>query len=213
MNKIKFKICGIQNIKTIDCCIKNKVNFYGLIFYLKSPRNIKINDAKKIITYSNNKPIIPVGVFVNKPLYELIEIVKNLKLTYVQLHGSESSEYIANLKTNTKTKVIKNISLKNENDLKGIKDYFNADFLLFDYKPSSKDLPGGNAKKFDWQLLKKIKISKPWFISGGINIDNINEIKKYAIPYGIDISSGVEVSPGNKNINKINSLFKAYDSK
>jgi len=85
--------------------------------------------------------------------------------------------------------------------------------LLFDYKPSSKDLPGGNAKKFDWQLLKKIKISKPWFISGGINIDNINEIKKYAIPYGIDISSGVEVSPGNKNINKINSLFKAYDSK
>lgn len=213
MNKIKFKICGIKNIKTIDCCIKNKVNFYGLIFYLKSPRNIKINDAKKIITYSKNKPIIPVGVFVNKPLYELIEIVKNLKLTYVQLHGSESSEYITNLKTNTKTKVIKNISLKNENDLKGIKDFFNADFLLFDYKPSSKDLPGGNAKKFDWQLLKKIKISKPWFISGGININNINEIKKYAIPYGIDISSGVEVSLGNKNINKINSLFKAYDSK
>lgn len=213
MNKIKFKICGIKNIKTIDCCIKNKVNFYGLIFYLKSPRNIKINDAKKLITYSKNKPIIPVGVFVNKPLYELIEIVKNLKLTYVQLHGSENSEYITNLKTNTKTKIIKNISLKNENDLKGIKDYFNADFLLFDYKPSSKDLPGGNAKKFDWQLLKKIKTSKPWFISGGININNINEIKKYAIPYGIDISSGVEVSLGNKNINKINSLFKAYDSK
>jgi phosphoribosylanthranilate isomerase len=213
LNKIKFKICGIKNIKTIDCCIKNKVDFYGLIFYLKSPRSISINNAIKLIAYSQNKPIIPVGVFVNKPLYELIEIIKNLKLTYVQLHGSESSEYITNLKKNTKIKVIKNISVKNANDFKRIKDYFSADFLLFDYKPSNKDLPGGNAKKFDWQLLKKIKISKPWFISGGINIDNINEIKKYAIPYGIDISSGVEVILGNKNINKINSLFKIYDAK
>ena len=94
-----------------------------------------------------------------------------------------------------------------------IEKYPNADFLLFDYKPTAEELPGGNAKKFSWDLIKDIKTDQPWFLSGGISIKNINEIKNFAIPYGIDISSGVEVSPGNKSISKINSLFQFYDSK
>ncbi|HIA60028.1 MAG TPA: N-(5'-phosphoribosyl)anthranilate isomerase, partial [Pelagibacterales bacterium] len=75
------------------------------------------------------------------------------------------------------------------------------------------ELPGGNAKRFSWDLVKDIKTYKPWFLSGGININNINEIKNYAIPYGIDISSGVEASLGKKSISRINSLFQFYDSK
>ena len=89
----------------------------------------------------------------------------------------------------------------------------NADYFLFDYKPTKSELPGGNAKTFNWGLIKDIKINKPWFLSGGINSKNINNIKKYVIPYGIDISSGVEVSLGIKNNKKIISLIKKYETK
>ena len=72
-------------------------------------------------------------------------------------------------------------------------------------------MPGGNAKSFDWKLINNIFIGKPWFLSGGIDINNINEIINYAIPYGIDISSGVEVKLGIKSDEKISSLMKTYE--
>ena len=93
-------------------------------------------------------------------------------------------------------------------NLKKINDFSNADYFLFDYKPEINDLPGGNAKKFDWSLLQDVKINKPWFLSGGININNIEEIDKNLIPYGIDISSGVEEKPGIKSAEKINKLLE-----
>ena len=213
MSKLKFKICGVKNLEILDCCLANNVNFFGLIFYKKSPRNIEIKDAQKLIFYSKNKSISSVGVFVNEPITQLHNLLKKLKLDYIQLHGNEDKNYMSEIKKNNSIKIIKNISMNSKEDLLKIAKYPNADFLLFDYKPSEKELPGGNAKKFSWDLLKYIKTDQPWFLSGGININNINEIKNYAIPYGIDISSGVESSPGNKSINKINSLFQFYDSK
>lgn len=213
MRKLKFKICGIKDLKILDCCISNKVDFFGLIFYLKSPRNINLENAIKLTTYSNNKPISSVGVFVDEPISELQILLKKIKLDYIQLHGEEDPYYISNIKKNNSVKIIKVISINSKEDLTKIKEYPNADFILFDYKPSKDELPGGNSKKFSWNLIRNINIKQPWFLSGGINIQNINKIKNYAIPYGIDISSGVEVSEGNKGIDKINSLFKHYDSK
>jgi len=213
LSKLKFKICGIKNLKILDCCISNNVDFFGLVFYKKSPRNIEIKDAQKLISYSKNKSISSVGVFVNEPITKLQKILKILKLDYIQLHGNEDKNYMHEVKQNSSIKIIKNISVNSKEDLLKIEKYPNADFLLFDYKPTKEELPGGNAKKFSWDLIKYIKINQPWFLSGGINIKNINEIKNYAIPYGIDISSGVEASRGNKSINKINSLFRFYDSK
>ena len=129
------------------------------------------------------------------------------------MHGNEDKNYISEIKKKNSIKIIKNISVNSKEDLLKIEKYPNADFLLFDYKPTEEELPGGNAKRFSWDLVKDIKTYKPWFLSGGININNINEIKNYAIPYGIDISSGVEASLGKKSISKINSLFQFYDSK
>ena len=213
MNKLKFKICGVKDLIILNCCIKNNVDFFGLIFYKKSPRNIEINEAQKLIFYSKNKSISAVGVFVNEPITQLQNLLKKLKLDYIQLHGNEDAGYISEIKKNNSIKIIKNIPMNSKEDLLEIEKYPNADFLLFDYKPSKEELPGGNAKKFSWDLLKDIKTDQPWFLSGGINIKNINEIKNYTIPYGIDISSGVESSLGNKSTNKINSLFQYYGSK
>lgn len=129
------------------------------------------------------------------------------------MHGNEDKNYISEIKKKNSIKIIKNIAVNSKEDLLKIEKYPNADFLLFDYKPTEEELPGGNAKRFSWDLVKDIKTYKPWFLSGGINIKNINEIKNYAIPYGIDISSGVEASLGKKSISRINSLFQFYDSK
>jgi len=213
LNKSKIKICGINEIKIIDCCINNGIEYCGLIFYEKSPRFVNLELAKKIINYVYNKKIIPVGVFVNKPLNEIKKIIKKTCLKHIQLHGNEDNNYINQLKKEFDLKIIKSIGINNKDDLRKMDDLQLSDYFLFDYKPKINELPGGNAKSFDWSLLQNITINKPWFISGGISIDNIEQINNYAIPYGIDISSGVEASLGNKSISKINSLFQFYDSK
>ena len=167
-----IKICGIQTEATLLCCERNKINFFGMIFYPKSPRNISIANASRLQKISDSLNINGVGVFVNKNLNEIKEIIQNLKLRFVQLHGSEDETYIKNLK-NTGVKIIKSISIREKMDLKKIDEYKSANYYLFDYKPTKNELPGGNAKSFDWDILKSLNTNKPWFLSGGINIDNI----------------------------------------
>ncbi len=205
-----FKICGIKEIETIKCCIKNNVKFFGLIFYNKSPRYISLKEALNLVNFSKNKNIKPVGVFVNEDLDIVENALKKLNLKYIQLHGNEDDFYISKIKENYKIKIIKSISLSSNKDLFKIEEYKQVDFFLFDYKPKNNELPGGNAKSFDWKIIHNFRINKPWFISGGINKENIKKIKNFANPDGIDLSSGVEESPGVKNIEMINSFFKKY---
>ena len=213
MNNSKIKICGIKKIETLKCCIQNNINYFGLIFYKKSPRYISYENALDLINYSKNKNISSVGVFVNENIEYLNKILKKLNFNFIQLHGEENNQYIKDIKKNSNIKIIKVISVSTLEDFKKIIEYPNSDLFLFDYKPSKKELPGGNAKTFNWSLLRGIKIEKPWFLSGGININNINDIKNYAIPYGIDVSSGVEEKLGIKNNKKIVSLVNTYGSK
>ena len=212
MNKSKIKICGINEIKIIDCCINNDIEYCGLIFYEKSPRFVNLELAKEIINYVYDKKIIPVGVFVDKPLNEIIKVIKKTCLKHIQLHGNEDNNYIKNLKKEFDLKIIKSIGINNKDDLMKMNDLQLSDYFLFDYKPKINELPGGNAKSFDWSLLQNITINKPWFISGGISIDNIKQLNKKLIPYGIDISSGVEDKPGIKSSRKINDLLKIVNA-
>ena len=201
------KICGIKNEDTLICCHKNRINFFGMIFYAKSPRNISLENANILQKKSENLNINGVGVFVDKNINELEEIIKNLKLRYVQLHGSEDELYIRDVKKND-VKIIKSISINNVNDLKKIHNYNSADYFLFDYKPLKGELPGGNAKSFDWNILKDLETDKPWFLSGGININNIEQILKDIKPFGIDLSSGVEKELGIKDNHIINNFIR-----
>jgi len=212
LNKSKIKICGINEIKTIDCCVSNEIEYCGLIFYEKSPRFVDLELAEKIINYANNNKIIPVGVFVNEPFNVIVKIIKKTCLKYIQLHGNEDNNYIKSLKKEFDLKIIKSIGISNKDDLIKMDDLQLSDYFLFDYKPKINELPGGNAKSFDWSLLQNITINKPWFISGGISIDNIKQLNKKLIPYGIDISSGVEDKPGIKSSDKINALLKVVNA-
>lgn len=208
-----FKICGLKDKSSLICCEENKVDFYGMIFYQKSPRNITFDKAKNLTDFSKNLKIKPVGVFVNHNIYEIKKIISSLNLEYIQLHGDENQSYVEEIKNNFKIKIIKKISIKTIKDLKIINHFKSIDYLLFDYKPDINELPGGNAKTFDWAVLKDIKIQLPWFVSGGINESNIKNIEKLIKPYGIDLSSGVEELIGIKSNIKINSLFKKFYEK
>ena len=202
-----IKICGIQNQETLICCENNNINFFGMIFYPKSPRNITIENANKLNKISEKLNINGVGVFVNKDINELEEIIKYVNLKYVQLHGSEDEIYIKNLKK-FGVKIIKSIAVSNSDDLKKINDYKTADYFLFDYKPQKNELPGGNSKSFDWNILKNLKIDQPWFLSGGININNIQQLLVDINPYGVDLSSGVEKELGIKDNQIINNFIE-----
>ena len=108
-------------------------------------------------------------------------------------------------------KIIKSIGIRKKQDLYKVKKFKQIDYFLFDYKPNVNELPGGNAKQFNWDLLNNINIDKPWFISGGINIKNITEIQKKLFTYGIDISSGVEDKIGIKSSKKITELINKFN--
>ena len=200
------KICGIQSVDTLLCCEKNKVNFFGMIFYQKSPRNISFENASKLQNISKDLNINGVGVFVNKDIDELVEIIKNLKLKFIQLHGSEDEEYIKTLKK-IDVKIIKAVSISNKDDLNKIDKYESVDYFLFDYKPLQGDLPGGNSKSFDWKILKNLEIKNPWFLSGGINSNNIKQVIDDINPFGVDLSSGVEKELGIKDNQIINNFI------
>jgi len=205
-----IKICGIQNKDTLLCCEKNNVNFFGMVFYQKSPRNISFDDAIILQEISKDLNINGVGVFVNYNFNKIEEIIRNLKLKFVQLHGVEDETYIAKLKK-TGVKIIKSISVSNKNDLNKINDYRNVDYFLFDYKPLKDDLPGGNSKSFDWNILKYLETDKPWFLSGGINTNNIKKIINNLNPPGIDLSSGVEKELGIKDNDIINNFIGKFN--
>ena len=205
-----FKICGLKNIETLYCCEENNADFFGMIFYEKSPRNITLNEAETLINTSKELRIRPVGVFVDHEINNLKKIISFLNLKYIQLHGNENQLYIDEIKKQFDIKVIKKISIKNTEDFNIIDKFKNIEYLLFDYKPDNNELPGGNSKSFDWNLLKGKEIKLPWFISGGINEENIKKIQNLINPHGIDLSSGVEVSKGIKSNSKINNLFKKF---
>ncbi len=201
-----IKICGIKNEDTLICCEKNNVDFFGMVFYPRSPRNISFKNASILQKKSEKLNINGVGVFVNRNIYELEEIIKNLKLKFIQLHGSENEEYIKILKKND-LRIIKSISIRNKDDLRKIDKYESVDYFLFDYKPLKGELPGGNSKSFDWNILKNLEIKKPWFLSGGVNIHNVKQILHDTNPFGIDLSSGLEKELGIKDNRIINNFI------
>jgi len=197
---IQIKICGITNEEDALCAAKQGAAALGFIFCLPSPRYIKPEIARKIISVLPNE-VVKVGVFVNESAAEVKRIVEYCGLDFVQLHGDELPEYCSQFPP---AQVIKAVELKNEDDLSYALGYDVA-AILVDSRHAG--LYGGTGKKADWDLARRIKNKRPLILSGGLNGENIKDAVEKVTPQALDINSGVENSPGKKDHIKLAQLF------
>ncbi len=190
----KVKICGMTNAETIQTAIKHNVDYLGFVFYPKSPRNLTPEQAKEL-TKNIPQNVKRVAVLVNAK-DEFIEQIKDY-FDCFQLHGHEDVKRIKELKQKFNKGIIKAIRVTDEASARTFAQFeVEVDMLIFDSPAMEK------TAKFDWQILSKLKITKPYLIAGSININNVDEILKYN-PTGVDVSAGVESSVGVKSNEKI----------
>jgi len=203
---MKLKVCGMRELENISALSELEPNYIGFIFWAQSSRFV---DKKTPLL---DKKIIKTGVFVDATFDYILTKIKDHQLDAVQLHGQESCSYCKMIK-DYGLKVIKSFSIKNTFDFNTLEDYENScDYYLFDTKGK---LPGGNGFTFDWEVLDKYPSQKPFFLSGGIGVDNLNEIKKLVktkLPiHAVDVNSKFENAPGNKNIELLKKFKKEID--
>jgi len=199
--RIKVKICGTTSLKDAFLAVESGADAIGFIFYKMSPRNISQKEAKEIILQL--PPFIEtVGVFVNETSDKINRIAEQCKLNSIQLHGEESPA----LCRRVKRKVIKAFRVKNSDSLKSIASYKVSGFLLDSYNDGSK---GGTGQIFDWNLALRVKKKGPVILAGGLNPYNVFTAIHRVKPYGVDVCSGVEKSPGIKDHEKIREFIKS----
>lgn len=194
------KVCGITQLKQLQQLDGLDIDFAGLIFYKDSPRYVGDKIAAADLKNSDFD-LKKVGIFVNADYDEIMQVVEDYGLDVVQLHGDESPELCEEL--SEEVEVIKAFKVKDSKTSidEMVADYDEVcDYYLFD--TASSDLEGGTGKQFDWKLLTKAKIEKPFFLSGGIGVDDIAKVKAFKHPdyYAVDINSKVEKEPGVKDM-------------
>ena len=197
-NLFEIKVCGINDEISMNTAHKCKVDYVGLVFYPNSPRNISINLSRELVK-SRNKTTKIVALTVDPKDDFLNEIKKIINPDYIQLHGNENSRRCLDIKNKIDLPLIKGINVTNKVDLLRANKEFEdiCDILLLD--APSESLPGGNGKKFDWDILKDFKSKKKWMLAGGLNIDNIENAINITKAPAIDISSGLEIRKGIKD--------------
>lgn len=180
------------------CAVENGVDALGFIFHRKSPRYIDPEEARLII--EQLPPFVDaVGVFVDKEREEVEEIIRYCRLGYAQLHGSESAKYSERLvRFSSPCEVLKAFRVGDHTTAEDFDEYVPhvKGFLLDTY---DKEQPGGTGKKFDWSIIPRLSLRKPYILAGGLDPLNVTAALQEVRPYGVDVNSGVEVAPGLKD--------------
>jgi phosphoribosylanthranilate isomerase len=204
---MNIKVCGITQLKQLQQLDGLNIEFAGLIFVKDSPRYVgdKLDkDAIKNADFDLKK----VGVFKNPEMIDVLDAIDEYGLDAVQLHGDETPEMCEDL--SSEVEVIKAFSIDADTkDIDALVADYDAvcDYYLFDTKADGES--GGTGKQFDWKILSKAKIEKPFFLSGGIGVDDADKVKRFKHPdyYGVDINSKFEKEPGVKDMAQV-LLFK-----
>lgn len=202
---VGLKVCGMK-YNTLEVAALQQ-DYLGFIFWEPSKR-----------FFEGEMPQLPegikkVGVFVDTPIEEVLEKITKYDLRGVQLHGNESPDYCTQLKENLKqVQVIKVFSIKNDFDFSVLEAFEKVcDYYLFDTKG---ELPGGNGYVFNWEVLKEYPSTKPYFLSGGIGLEELDSIKEFLkrpeskYCHAIDVNSRFEIEPGLKNIEELKEFKK-----
>ena len=208
MGSMDIKICGLSTAEALDAVIDGGASHAGFIFFEKSPRNVTPVQAATLAERARGR-VLTVAVTVDESDDAMDAIVSIMQPDMLQFHGRETPQRIAALKAKYALPAIKAFSIRSADDLKAFAPYLGiADCFLFDAKPpKGSDLPGGNGISFDWSLMDGLDPELPYMLSGGIGPENLEEAIARVRPPGIDISSGVESSPGRKDPDKIGSLL------
>lgn len=199
---LKVKVCGMRDAKNILDVASLNPDYMGFIFYDKSPRYV----GSELIIPHVEKDIKRVGVFVNSSYDFIVRVAKKYSLSTVQLHGGESVELCKQLRSNG-LEIIKVFSVDSNFEFKFTGPFEStADYFLFDTKDKNY---GGTGKTFDWSLLEKYTSEKPFFLSGGLDLNNVFQVQRVRSKnlFGVDLNSGVEASPGLKDIIKLKRAF------
>jgi len=197
VSDLQIKICGVKNKEIAKHAIDAGANFVGFIFYEKSHRNITVKNCEQIL--SDIKDLaIPVAVTVN-PDDNLLDDLLRIGFHYIQLHGQETLEMVKRIKLKYDFKIIKAFGISSFKDLDVLVKYEPfVEYFLLDSPPQA-DVQGGTGKRFDWKIIKNLPITKNFFLSGGLNKDNIISAINLRKTSYFDVSSGVEDSEGIKD--------------
>ncbi|MBP3192413.1 phosphoribosylanthranilate isomerase [Natronogracilivirga saccharolytica] len=204
----KLKICGITSLEDARFAAGALVDYLGFIFYPGSARYISPRNASEIISWIEGPKCV--GVFVNQPADEINKVIKKTNIDLVQLHGDESPGFARSLDR----PVIKAFRVKGPEQAGELSESISewedvAEYFLFDAHHDQ--LYGGTGSAWDWSIVNKLGHSTPFFLAGGINDENLKEAVSQVSPFGIDLSSSLEESPGVKDFDKIQSFVDVWN--
>jgi phosphoribosylanthranilate isomerase len=198
----QIKICGLTLPEEAEACVRLGADAIGCVFFAKSPRHVSRQQAAEICAAVGDRAEV-VGVFVNQAPEEVMEIVDACGLFGAQLHGTESRDDVT-LLMNSGVLVIKALFAERAPYIKDAGQY-NADGILVECGKGR--LPGGNAETWDWRQARTVDEKSSLILAGGLNPENVAEAIRAALPDAVDVSSGVEASPGKKDLNKVKALI------
>ena len=191
---MKWKVCGMRDLTNIEAVAAYEPDYMGFIWVAKSPRYV----GQDFVIPALPAKTKAVGVFVNEPIEDIIELSTKAGFQVVQLHGDEGQDEIDALRAEDLT-VIKAVSVATEEDVKVLN--LEPDYYLFDTKKGSQ--VGGTGERFDWTILKAYELDIPYFLAGGLDEASIEEAKKLPGLYALDFNSKLESSPALKDLAKV----------
>jgi phosphoribosylanthranilate isomerase len=198
------KICGITSIEAADAAARAGADIAGLNFHTRSPRYLKPEQASALAGRMRGK--LQIAAVLSDPSDEVLAAaVSAAKPDYLQLHGAESPDRVAAIRDRYGVAIIKAIAVAEAGDFDQVAKYEgSADMFLFDAKaPAAADREGGHGMAFDWQMLRGRTFPRPWLLAGGLNPQNVARAIRSSQAPGVDVSSGVEISPGHKSADLI----------
>ncbi len=202
MAPVRVKICGLRSAADVQAAASAGAAYVGFVFYPRSPRNVT-PEAARDAALAAPVGVAKVALTVDADDVTLDAILRLVPLDMLQLHGHETPERVAEVRTRYGLPVMKAIGVAVPADLAQIDRYGAADQLLIDAKPAPGTLPGGNGLAFDWALLANRRWTQPWMLAGGLHAGNVAEAIRLTGAQQVDLSSGVESAPGVKDYGKI----------
>jgi phosphoribosylanthranilate isomerase len=208
---VAAKICGLATAPAVEAAVAGGAAFVGFVFYEPSPRNVAAETVAELCRRVPER-VITVGLFVDASDDEIAAVLKTAPIDILQFHGKESLDRVAGAKLRHKRPVMKAVPIAGAEDVLGAERWNDvADWILFDAKPPRPGpgvLPGGNGLAFDWQLIARRSWRRPWMLSGGLNAGNVGEAVHITGASAVDVSSGVETRPGEKDPAKIRAFLE-----